>query len=176
MLNTTTTAGTINTGTTPDEYAAVFSLPYKTTAIAAVFPIGSIGATDDFEFVFYTDPLGSPVAAQTLAIDPDFSGATSNGDRLYLFRFPSSVTIEPNVWYGIAVRPTTANSINFMYYSLGSGNSSLKNLNPFGVNIKLTSRTNQTGAFVETETYHLPVFQLFITTLDDGKRERSSTF
>jgi hypothetical protein len=176
LVSVASTAQTYNTGSTPDEYAAVFKLPYKATAIAATMAVASIATTDNFEFIIYTDPLGTPAVLQSLAIDPDFTAATSNGDRPYTYHFTSALTIEPDTWYGIAVRPTTANSINVQYMNYGSGNNTFKRLSPYGENIKWCGRTNQTGAFVETQTYHMPIINLIISALDDGKRERSSSF
>lgn len=53
------------------------------------------------------------------------------------------------------------------YTALGSGFEVLKALQPFS-QIKLAARSNQTGAFVETQTYHLPLFRISLAGFDDG--------
>lgn len=156
-----------NINSTPDEYAAVFKLPFKCSAIGGYFNIGSIGSTDDFDIILYSDAEGTPVAGRTASINPNYVSTTST-IYPYFFSF-SSFTIEPNKWYAIGVRPTTANSIQVSYYNYTStfGNK-YKKMSPFGTNCKFSSRTNQSGAFSEVASYYQPLFGLSIDKLDDG--------
>ncbi len=39
---------------------------------------------------------------------------------------------------------------------------------PFGEDMQLAGRQNQTGAFAEIQTYYYPVFSINISQLDDG--------
>jgi hypothetical protein len=144
--------------TTPDEYAAIFKLPFKSSLGAAALWIGGIAASDDFEIILYSDPFGTPTAVETYAVDATYTQASgTNGPVWAPF---SSQTLEADTYYAIASRPTTTGSIDFGYYNMGSGNENVKRASPFGAEIKLGSRTNQTGAFAETQTYHMPHLQL----------------
>lgn len=150
----------------PDEYAAVIKLPFRCSVNAAMFYLGSIATTDTFEFILYTDPLGTPAAAITQTIDPQQTGSVSTTSSFWIFF--SDYTLQANTWYAFAIRPTSSGTIAFGYNDLGSGNSKYKRMTDFGDNIKMSGRTNQSGAFVEVQTYYLPSFGLQVSKLDDG--------
>lgn len=158
---------TYNSGSTPDEYAAVFQVPFKCSIRGGYVVVGSVASTDNFEVVLYSDAQGTPVAERTVTVDPNFTGSTSN-NGVYFVSF-SSFTLSPNTWYALAMRPTTANNLTLVYIDIGSSfGNKYKKMLPLGTNCKLSSRTNQTGAFSEVQTYFQPVFGLFIDKLDDG--------
>mgnify|MGYP001575285369 CR=1 FL=1 len=152
--------------TTPDEYAAVFKLPYKASLNQAALMIGNAAIADTYEVILYSDPLGTPVAERTVSVDPNYSGVSGTVGP-YFAQF-SSYILKPNTYYAVAARPTTTNSIDIGYFDLGSGNDSLKIPSVFGNNILLSSRTDQTGAFAEVQTYYLPALYLNINKLDNG--------
>lgn len=156
-----------NSGSTPDEYAAVFQVPFKTSINKVALSIGSVASTDTFEVILYSDPEGTPVAERTTTVDPHYVGNTTQTDTFWV-ALSSGYTLSPNTWYAVALRPTSANSINFGYYNLGSGHTLWKKSTSFGTNIKMSSRTNQTGAFSEVQNYYLPILYLSLNQLDDG--------
>jgi hypothetical protein len=162
----------VNTGSN-DEYGVRFKLPFKCSVRGAAMHLGSIASTDNFEFIIYTDPLGTPVASYTQAIDPNYVGTTSTGQMI--INFPS-YTLQKNTWYCMAVRPTTANSISIGFFQCGSGKEKFKKTQPFGADIFLVSRLNQTGAFNNQSIDILPSFGLFIDKLDNGVKEHAGTF
>jgi len=158
---------TYNSGSTPDEYAAVFQVPFKCSVRGGYLPIGSIASTDNFEIILYSDAEGTPVAERTVTVDPNFTGSIS-GNAPYFVNF-SSFTLSPNVWYALSMRPTTANNLNLTYYNITTTfGSKYKKQGIFGTNCKLSSRTNQTGAFSEVQTYFMPIFGLIVDQFDDG--------
>lgn len=151
----------------PDEYAAVFELPFKCRISGGYYHIGSIGATDPFEIILYSDPEGTPTPIATISVDPDAVGSSSGTPAPFYFSFSSSITITPNTRYAIAIRPTNF-TIGINTHSFGSGNDKYKKAFPFGGNVFLMGRTDQTGAFSTIQTYYLPLFGLMIDQLDDG--------
>lgn len=166
-INSITATGGYNSGSATDEYASVFKIPFKCSISGCYVCVGDIASTDAFEVVLYSDAQGTPVAEVTTTIDPDYVGSTTTTSQVFV-RFASPFTLSPGVWYAISVRPTTANSITYGLLSLGSGYEHFKSMFPFGDNCKVSSRTNQTGAFTEVLSYYVPRFGLIIDKLDDG--------
>lgn len=167
FINFTAATVTYNVNSTPDEYAAVFKTPYKCSIRGGYLQIGSIASTDNFEVVLYSDAEGTPIAERTVTIDPNYTGGAS-GSYPYWVSF-SPLTLTPGVWYALSMRPTTTNNLNITYYDFTStfGNKYKKML-PFGTDCKVSSRTNQSGAFSEVQSYYQPIFGLLIDQLDDG--------
>jgi hypothetical protein len=170
----TQSALTYNSGSTPDEYAAVFQVPFKMAVRGGYLGVGSIASTDNFEIILYSDAQGAPVAERTVTVDPNYTGSTSNNGP-YFVSF-SSYNLSPGLWYGLAMRPTTANSLSLVYSNIGAGfGNKYKKMLPFGTNCKLSGRTNQTGAFSEVQTYYQPIFGLWVDKLDDGASSGGET-
>ena len=164
-----TAANTSYTQTsTPDEYAAVFQVPFKCRVRGGYLNVGSIASTDNFDIILYSDAEGTPVAERTVSVDPNYTGSTSNNNVPYNIDF-SSFELTPGEWYALACRPTTSNDVTIWYNNLTTtfGNIYKKPL-PFGANCKFSARTNQSGAFTEVQTYFMPIFGLLIDGLDDG--------
>lgn len=161
-----TLSTTVNTGTTPDEVAAVFQFPFKCRISGGYFQIGSIASTDTFEIVLYSTPLGTPTVVETITIDPDFTGGTALAP--YYFKFATARELSINTDYAIAVRPTSANSVTVGYYDFTSGYEKYKTIFPFGNDLFYMGRTNQTGAFASIQDYYMPMFGITIDKLDDG--------
>lgn len=160
-----------NSGSTPDERAVVFKVPFKCTIREAMIAIGDIDPGDDFEVIWYEDPYGTPTIPTngTLTPDPDIIGNTGGTLGNFWARWDTPMSVAANTWYAVALRPTTANNINGPAYDdLGSGNEFWKKTQPFGADVYLAGRTNQSGAFVNIQDYYLPWFDLRIDSLDDG--------
>lgn len=159
-----TTSTLFSQTSTPDEYALGFSLPFKCAINGCTFTLGSIGTTDTFEAVFYSDPEGTPTVLQTKTIDPNLAYSTSSYGQ-YTIEFDEQ-TIEANTWYAISIRPTSNNSIGLTTAEFLTANA--KNASELGSNSKLYTRSNQTGAFTSSgDAFTIPA-SLFISKLDDG--------
>lgn len=156
-----------NSSSSPDEYAALFKVPFKCEVNGGALGLGGVATTDAFEMILYSDPLWTPVAEATEARDPFYIGSTANAIVPHWARFSTPYTLMPNTWYALAARPTTTNSISFWYRDFGSGWEKFKKPWMLGTNIKVAWRTNQSWAFVETQNYHLPIFRLSVSKLDD---------
>jgi hypothetical protein len=155
-----------NSGSTPDEYCQLVQYPWDFEATGIVMYLSGIASTDDFEGILYSDPLGTPSAVETVTVDAseNFANAAAQACFIHL-PFTALRTITRNTRYGIAIRPTTANSVQLMQLSLGDA--AVRAVLPLGTNVSLGSRTNQTGAFSETTTL-VPVFGLVPASLHDG--------
>ena len=145
-----------NSGSTPDEYAWVFSLPYSCGLGAIGFLLDSVAATDNFEFILYTNPLSSPSIPSngTITADPDLFTANANGANARL-RFPSNTIhrLVADTTYAIAVRPTTVNNFT-IFYLLRIANAIAANNagQPFNNTFGFYARTNQSGAFASVNS------------------------
>lgn len=159
------TAASIASDTTPDEYAGLFKLPIRATVESLYCYVTNAAATDDFEIILYSDPLGTPAVIEAVAFDADFISGSAGASVWAKLSTPR--TLEPNTWYAIALRPTTTNSIDFGYYNLGSGFDFIKQTHVFS-DLKTANRTDQTGAFTETQAYHLPIIGISVRAIDDG--------
>lgn len=149
---------------TPDEYAAVFQVPFKCAITGAALQLGQASSGRTFEIVLYSDAEGTPTVVETITPDEDLMSATTG-----MFWVPfTSYTLSINSWYAVSMRPTTNNTSRITYLDLGSGNNKMKRPSDFGSNIKFSSRTNQTGAFSEVQNYYMPLFMLEVEKLDDG--------
>lgn len=149
-----------SSASTPDEYVATFSLPYAVRICGVGFHMGATDTTDVYEVNVFTDPYGTPtkVASTPLTPDPDQDFAPQAGP--YIFALAAPYELAANTVLGVGMRPTTG-TLTWSYHDLTTGFQALKNAQPF-TTIKMASRTDNTGAFAETQTYHLP--DLYIST------------
>lgn len=155
-----------NSGSTPDEYAWVFSLPFSCGLGAIGFYLDAVETTDLFELILYTNPLSSPSIPSngTITGDPDLFTANGRGGNV-VSRFPSNTIhrLTADTTYAIALRPTTVNSFT-MFYLLRIANAISANnaAQPFNNTFGLYARTDQTGAFATVDSdLRVPVVSLY---------------
>jgi hypothetical protein len=132
----------------------IIQFPVDVLATHIGVSVGAVASADTFEIILYSDPLGTPAVIESVAPDTDFIGTANNVP--YYRQLATPRTLTGGVKYGIALRPTSANSISWGYLDLTSGFNELKAGQPF-TTIQMASRSDQTGAFTETQTYHLPL-------------------
>lgn len=147
---------------TPDEYALVFQVPFKAAVSGLFAGLSNLASTDDFELILYSDPLGTPVAHLTAAFDM----SVGNNETWFSIQ-TGSYTLSPNTNYAIALRPTTANTLSFFRFDLGTGGANIRKACVFGTNCSTYSRTDNAGAFGSQVTTSLPLFGVWITQLSD---------
>lgn len=153
---------------TPDEYALVFRLPFPATAIGLYARMSAVAATDDFEAILYSDPLGTPVAQRTITQDADLTGLGQSYERSI-----TAYSLLAATDYAVAIRPTTANTLSLTQIDYGSAGH-LRGATTLGTNWYLGTRTNQTGAFTPN-TNILPLLGVRLLAFDDGAGGGSST-
>jgi len=159
---------TYNSGSVPDEYCATFAPTFKMQISGISVQASGIATADSYEVILYTDPYGTPSATITLTPDQDVQGgaAGSNGVMIYHIT-PTILTV--GTTYGVALRPTTVNSVNIHYIDIAlSGAADIMRAVLPLPQAKLSSRTNQTGAFSVVSNNYFPVVVLDVCGLDDG--------
>jgi len=160
----TSTNTSFNSGSTPDEYALIFSLPFKATTNMLFANIGDVDAGENGEVILYSDPTGTPVAERTYTHTGDNYGTIGNASGM-LNAPITEFTLQPNTTYAVAYRPTTvANRILKRITSIPSANS--RKTTPFGTTLLGGTRTDNTGAFA-TSTTDFPVLGLYVNKLSD---------
>jgi hypothetical protein len=142
------TASAINTGTTPDEYAMIFQVAYPFTVDAARAVITTSNQANDFEFVLYSDPEGTPAAIETIVMDS--SQLQTTGTRSTEAVFTAARPLTANTKYALAVRATTASSVSVQRHAVSNANHWKGH--PMGTACYLGHRINQTGAFTAVAT------------------------
>jgi hypothetical protein len=159
-------SSTFSSGSTPDEYAMVFRLPFPATCVGLWALVSNTAAADDFELILYSTPLGTPSATKTLSFDSSLYSVGSGG-RQVSRPFDAAVSLAANTDYAVALRPTTANTLSFERIHFGGGGNLAKGL-PLGLNWSQYSRTDQSGAFGSQASGTIPLFGLWLLGFDDG--------
>ncbi len=108
------TTRTFNSGSSPNEYGQLYSLPFP-ARISGVF--GWIDPDADCDFVLYSDPLGTPSAQKTVSLDAN-TGATSTPRRFWAL-FPSYYDVAANTPIAAVFKPGASN-ISAYLKTLGS--------------------------------------------------------
>ena len=156
-----------DSGSTPDEYIGTFVPAWPMQICGFGAALSGIASGDTFEAILYEDPYGTPNALVTLTPDTDIVGGAGTTESFHVFPC-TKTSLAAGTTYGVAIRPTTANSINWEYTHVGGADLAvLKRALPLP-SLKMAARTDQTGAFVETETFHVPLIVLDVCGLDDG--------
>ncbi len=163
----TDSSASFNSGSTPDEYALVFQLPWKAVITALGAAIAGVAVSDDFDLILYSDPLGTPVAERTIAFDMSLGFPVTSGNGMFTQQI-ANYTLLANTKYAIALRPSTTNNLVYQRINFGSGNGTLRQATQLGVNWSTYSRTNQTGAFGSEDITTLPIFWGWLSQFDDG--------
>lgn len=160
------TQSAFSNASTPDEYAMIFQVPFACRITSLYAYLSSMASTDDFELILYSDPLGTPVAERTITVDADLMSSGTSG----FCEFPLATTFDLsiNTDYAVALRPTTANTIQFDRIIFGTGNAALRGATMLGTNWYQASRTNQTGAFGSSDTTKIPMFGFRAVSFDDA--------
>jgi hypothetical protein len=172
-LNPTSGAGTIssfNSGTSPDERALKFQVPFKCRVAGFRVAMFNIAAGGDFTYSLWdaTGDTDAEALAQA-SIDGDFAiSATQDGYVDLWFDTPVSLSI--NTTYYAGVRADTANSIALAEFVNSTVADAM--LGFLGVNAQtyLSTRAwtaGTAGAWSDTTTA-LPLIYLIIDQLDDG--------
>lgn len=153
-----------NSGSTPDEYALIFTCPFKTKIDALLMCLGELDTGEDAEIILYSAPLGTPVAEHTVTIDPDIYSQPTSGFGLALFPI-TAFDVNAGDTLAVAYRPTAVGNRSLRRITLP--NAACRAVTQLGTNWRQGTRTDQTGAFSET-TNILPILGYRVSHLDDG--------
>lgn len=98
----TGTTTNFNSGSSPNERGNYFQAPFP-MKIYGLYGFTGIGG--DCDYILYSDPLGTPVAEQTVRIDANT--VSVNSSRLFEVMFTSPYTTTANQPLGAVVKPAT---------------------------------------------------------------------
>lgn len=155
---TAITSVAANTGSTPDEIALEFQVPFDCVVDGAALLLTAAGV--NLDIVLYDS---SSTALATVTIDANALGV--NGPRWHPVYFPA-VSITKNTTYRLAALPTTASSISVYYFDVNTA--SHMGALPGGTAWTYTTRTNA-GAWAAATTTRRPFACLHLRQIhNDG--------
>jgi hypothetical protein len=117
FVESSVTTITWNSGSGTKEYGNLlqFPFPVRIYGIAAA----SLSTNNaDLSLVLYSDPLGTPVAERTLALDGNISAAGSSLTAYGMFSSPYD--LPPNTPIAAIVKPTTVTNISLIHMTLNA--------------------------------------------------------
>lgn len=170
-LNGNGTITAFNSGTSPNERALRFQVPFKCSVAGLRMAMFNTAAGADFTMSLWpassdddTDALGQ------VSEDGDFSVATTTDGYVDLY-FDAAVTLSPATTYYAGLRPDTANSVGLGEMTTATVTNAIRGfpILPVG-QCFLSTRVwsaGTAGAWTDTTTT-LPVMSLIIDQLDDG--------
>lgn len=148
----------INTGTTPDEIALEFTLPYAATIEGGwVMCIPSSNAAN-FDVVLYT----GTTALATTSVDVNATSALSN---IYEILFATPQAISASTTYRMAIKPTTATNVAYNHHDVSAAGHF--DAWPGESGWGLTSRTDA-GSWAAMTTTRQPFIGLRLSAIDSG--------
>jgi hypothetical protein len=151
----TASSASFNTGTTPDEMAMKFQVPFTGRCVGAYF-VGN--NTDTIQYSIET-------AAKSVVAGPDtvlLDAGTTSQRRFVQWSTPVTLTIDTD--YYLIWEPSTVTSKNHRYFTLSSA--AMRAALPSGIVSSYNTRTDN-GAWSEDTTKWSP-FSLVFDQLDDG--------
>lgn len=164
-LVSTIAATNFNSGSTPDEYALIFQVPFKCTVNRLFGVIGDIDSGDDGELILYSAPLsGSPVVEQSVTPDPDLYGSAGSVATTITMAITEE-ELSINTDYAVAYRPTNTNARQI--YRVTIPTAAARAMLMGGTNFREGTRSDNAGAFSEGTTT-LPLLGVFLNKFDDG--------
>lgn len=166
----TGTIQAFNSGTTPDERALRFQVPFRCRAVGLRACLFNVAAGADLSYSLWDasgDADGEALGNATL--DGDFALSTTQDGYVELY-FDTPVILEPNTTYYAGVRADTANSIGLGEFANASVTNALRAFAGVNAQTYLATRTWTAGAASAwtTSTTTLPLINLVIDQLDDG--------
>lgn len=149
---TSVTTQAFNSGSSPDEYALVFKLPFD-FEIDAV--LAKILLSSDTDMVLYSNPTTNPVALSTTTLDNEWE-RTAAGEGVVQWLLATPVKGKRGTEYGLSVKPGGVNDNIYIY----NVNSAAHMAAWSGTNVMLGSTTN--GAAFSTTSTSIPAFSVRI--------------
>lgn len=147
-----------NSGSTPDENALEFQLPFTAKAEGAWLLLNQANSSSDWDLVLYE----GTTAKATTSIDGN-TGSTAT--RFVYIPFATEVTILANTPYRLSLKPTTANNVQLFYFDVSAANHLQAHAG--GPTWALTTRTDA-GSWAAITTTRRPMMGLKFSQFDDG--------
>lgn len=155
----TITLRTFNSGSTPDEYGNIITIPFdcKIDELSAV-----VDPDNEFDLTFYSTALGTPVQEQRYTVDPNQVASTSGRPINVMI---GTETLAAGSSYAVTIRPTTVSNVSA--YELAVASAGHLAFWPGGTNVYKCSRSNDTGSFTTDTTSRL-LCGMKVYQIDDG--------
>lgn len=152
----------INTGSTPDEVALEFQVPWQ-CQVDGAFVTTSGGATADYQILLYDSDGNTVLTNGTINVDANelLSAGVVTNPRA----FGGLVTLQANTTYRLALKPTTANNVT--YYTGDVDQAAYFGPMEGGTSWAFTSRTDA-GAWAAATATRRPMFGLRFVSFHDG--------
>jgi hypothetical protein len=150
------TTDNINTGSTPDEVALAFTVPFSCKCDGAWVNMSLVAAGRNADVILYD---GTSVLA-TVSLDAE---TVSLAQRLHIVHFAEQ-TFSPGTAYYLSVKPTTASNISVYGVTVSAANHFQATAG--GTAMSWAQRTDA-GAWSATTTKR-PFAGIIISALDDG--------
>jgi hypothetical protein len=148
----------VTTGSTPDEWALKFQVPFPCKVDGCWVQTNTGAAGRDFSMLL-SDGGG---ALQTVSVDAETGYAYSYGT--WVIPIPET-TLSANTDYYLSWRPDTASNTAIGYFDMNAANHF--QAHEGGPNFRHTNRTNG-GAWAAETTTRRPLMGIRISALDDG--------
>ncbi len=134
-----------NDSTNPDERGVLFQLDNDCKSDGAWLQLTQVTAADG-TLTLYSDPLGTPAAVATAAIE-GVRGLSTPGNAFVPWDGGAEVSLTKTTTYALALKATSANDLRLQHYTLGNEN--MRPLLQGGTTVRKGTRNNGAGAFAE---------------------------
>lgn len=142
----TTPTQNANTGSTPDEVALRFTVPFQCKLDGAWVAVSVGAAGRNFDIVLYA----GTTALATMNVDAEYMGV-NNAARLVIAPLAETV-LSPSTAYYLALKPTTASNITTYSFTVSAANHF--QAHPGGTEFQYATRTDA-GAWTDVTTQRL---------------------
>lgn len=146
----------LDSGSTPDEWALQFSLPFPTRAIGCWI---HVDGDNPFDVVLYE----GTTELTSVSLDANIRGL--NADAVYIFiPFATAQSLSANTTYYLAIKPTTTSTVRIASFDVAA--SAVMGCFLGGTNFVLATRADS-GAWSTTDTSR-PFMGIVVDQFDDG--------
>jgi hypothetical protein len=142
------TSEAFNSSSNPEERGMLFQLPWD-CKIDAFYFRATAAASGDMSLILYSDPLGTPVAQQTLTV-PAKSWGDASTTAVNMRILASEYQLAKNTNYGLIVKATGSGNITQACWTLWD--QTHRALWPGGTNLYKITRHGGSGAFTAEVT------------------------
>jgi hypothetical protein len=146
-----------NSGSTPDERALRFEVPWE-CRVSGCWSI--MGGSGNFDYVLYE----GTTAKVTVSVDASVQDAGGAAQQIYRCRFPTPYTLAANTEYFMAVKPTSGTNTTLLDFEVLSA--AVMDSFHGGQDFHFASRTDA-GAWTPTTTKR-PLIGLYLDQFHDG--------
>lgn len=163
VYNSGLQAFNVSTGTA-DEYGNIVVTDAPQYLVGFAYSSYPSSTSGDFEFVVYTDPLGTPAVFHSETVDLTVSAAGAFNSAEFKWAMDTPLKL-PAGTYAVTIRPTTANNMNVGYWDV----SEAIHMDLYGpAGCYAVRRLDNTGAFTDYNSGTAKTRRMEICMLTSG--------